>query len=513
MCGLIGFITDKPNENNYKLFRNTMLQSGSRGKDATGLAIVTSEGKIIIDKIPKPVAEYITTDLPAFEEYIKKANIVIGHVRYATQGKPEDNNNNHPVESQNWIMIHNGQVHSLPKIEGYPYKGEVDSEVLLSYIETKGLEEGLLMSKHGSVATALLNKTTPNILYLFQHSGNIYLSYDEATSTIFFASAQSILEGSLRNKLLLFSTFVQYASLPQNELFSISHSPLRVEKLKELDIQHIYTYTYTPQQYSKINESNYDYLASKYTRYDNLITTPIVQGRTPSPITTQPTKDAPDDWGMEWVQEMGAWADPGIFNEDKEEKSKEYRFGTRSNDFLNWRKLNKGYASIDNKLYKYFDREMMEHVILPIEKAISDRLITQIEGVTKTIRTVCKVGCIMQNESPIIFYLESCTKFPNYIPSSVNIEGTTTYLVDDTECEITYTEKEQQSEILFWSILSVTELIDILAEDTPQDPTDRAPECKSYVPAIIGKDKFLSCEYCRNLLNCTENPIILSEID
>lgn len=503
MCGLIGFITDNPSGSNYKLFRNTMLQSGSRGKDATGLAIVTLKDKIIVDKTPKPVAEYVATNLPAFEKYIKKANIVIGHVRSATQGKPEDNNNNHPVESQNWIMIHNGQVHSLPKIEGYPYKGEVDSEVLLSYIETKGLEEGLLMSKHGSVATALLNKATPSILYLFQHSGNIYLSYDEATSTIFFASEQSILERSLRNRLLLFSTFVQYASLPQNELFSISHSPLRVEKLKELDVQHIYTYVYTPQRHPE-----YSYPVSEYDTIINSMT----GNRIPPPILTQPTEDNPDDWGMEWIQEMLAWADHGIFEEDKEEKPKEYRFGTRSNDFLNWRKLNKGYASVDNELYKYFDREMGEHVILSMKKAISDRLVTQDEGVIYKIRTVCKIGCVMQRESPIIFYIESCIKFPNYAPPAINIEETTTYLVDDTECEIFYIKNGQQLEIIFWSILSVTGIVDILAENDTQDPTDKAPGCKSYVPAIVGKDKFLSCEYCRNLLNCNENPTILSEI-
>lgn len=508
MCGLIGFITDNPNESNYKLFRNTMLQSGSRGKDATGLAIVTSKGKIIVDKTPKPVTEYVEINLPAFKEHIKKAKIVIGHVRCATQGKPEDNNNNHPVESQNWVMIHNGQVHSLPKIEGYPYKGEVDSEVLLSYIETKGLEEGLLMSKHGSVATALLNKATPNILYLFQHSGNIYLSYDEATSTIFFASEQSILERSLRNRLLLFSTFAPCASLPQNELFSISHSPLRVERLKELDVQHIYTYIYTPQQH---HEYNYP-IQQGQSILDNEVYMAALREKASSSTTTQPTEDNPDDWGMEWVQEMLAWADYGIFEEDKKEKPKEYRFGTRSNDFLNWRKLNKGYASVDNELYKYFDREMGEHVILPMKKAISDRLVTQDEGVIQKIRTVCKIGCVMQSETPIIFYIEDCKKFPDYIPPSINIEGTTTYLVDDMECEIFYIKNGQRLEITFWSILSVTELVDILAENDTQDPTDKAPGCKSYVPAIVGKDKFLSCEYCRNLLNCTENPTILSEI-
>lgn len=243
MCGVLGFLTDIPSKENLKLFRRALYMSESRGKDATGIAIV-QDGNIVIDKAPIVASQYITNVLPKFEEQIAKSNIVLGHTRNATMGKPSDNNNNHPIQSENWVMIHNGMCPSLEKIKDYKYMGDVDSELYLAYIETKGLYEGLPEIRSSSATVVLINKKNPNKVYFYKNSQPLYFAYDSVSQTLFFASTDDILEAALANKMSIFTTF-QIRKACENYLYEVTINPLNLEITKKLEPKKAFT-TYYP---------------------------------------------------------------------------------------------------------------------------------------------------------------------------------------------------------------------------------------------------------------------------
>lgn len=242
MCGIFGFITDNPSKENYKLFRRCMILSESRGKDATGLAI--SEGdKVFVHKIDKEASKYVKEHLPGFEDRISKSHLVIGHTRHGTVGKASDNNNNHPIVSDDWAMVHNGTCSSLDKIKGYKYRGDVDSELFLAYIQEMGLEEGCSEIRSHSAAVALINFKKPNELHLFRHNQVLYIAYDEKSSTLFFASTDDILESALANRLIVFTTF-QIRKMYEDVIYSVTHSPLTMKISEKIEVKKSYATSY-----------------------------------------------------------------------------------------------------------------------------------------------------------------------------------------------------------------------------------------------------------------------------
>lgn len=229
MCGILGFMTDKPSAENATYFKRILYLSESRGAEATGICYINKE-KPIIEKEPVAASDFIKANLPKHMNSLAKAKIALGHTRYPTQGSPKDNNNNHPLESKNWILIHNGSVTGMTRLNNYEYKGKVDSEVLLSYIEEYGLEKGLPHVGRGTASVAVMNKNELNAVYLWRETNPIVLAYDEDTKTLFFASQEEFLEKSLTNKLVLFSSF-RREKLIENLLVKITINPLDVEKL------------------------------------------------------------------------------------------------------------------------------------------------------------------------------------------------------------------------------------------------------------------------------------------
>jgi hypothetical protein len=203
--------------------------SETRGADATGVAFQTQKSKFIIAKKAIAAKDFIKDELIKYKEALEVTNMAIGHTRFPTQGSPKDNNNNHPVESDNWILVHNGSVTSMPRIKEYKYKGEVDSEILVSYIECMGLEKALPFVERGTASIAIINKNEPNTLYLWRETNPMFLAYDDKSRTIFFSSQDNFLEVGLSNRLLFFSSF-QIRKLPENLLVKIT-LPLRMTNM------------------------------------------------------------------------------------------------------------------------------------------------------------------------------------------------------------------------------------------------------------------------------------------
>ncbi len=156
-----------------------MLENRTRGGDATGMATWDSEtNKIMVYKMAEEAKEFVTN---LTEDMILGPTMI--HCRAKTRGEPENPENNHPMFGEKFCLVHNGMVHSMKNLEDYKYKGQCDTEVLLSYIEKFGLKEAI-PKIDGSAALAIMspeNKT----FYLYRHISPIVLTYFPGKAFVF----------------------------------------------------------------------------------------------------------------------------------------------------------------------------------------------------------------------------------------------------------------------------------------------------------------------------------------
>lgn len=433
MCGILGFATVKPSADNAKYFKRILRLSSSRGADATGIAYVDGK-RIIVAKEPISSGEFIKDVLPKYIDGLAKTKIALGHTRTPTMGTPKDNNNNHPVESKDWILIHNGTVTCMERLKDYKYKGQVDSEVLLSYVQEYGLEKGLPYVGRGSAAVALINRSELDTIYLWREANPIKIAHDEASNTVFFASQEDFLEKGLANKLLLFTSF-QIKDLPLNLLVKISVDPLKVEAIDYIAVHKSSYYSCGSSLYGNSNfyetpppvTSSLGLSYNKETnRWETLNRTTGSLASTPSTgdgvgnkkekekkeKNTETAKTmlnkalmdlgyTPDeisrmtDGTIATILYKGTPAtDVGIlpngtikeyiasnppYNSGLPNK---YYFQTNSSrDFRGWFKLtlpNKGYLSADGLLIKKWDKAKLQHFIITWQDAVSEKLIEEV---------------------------------------------------------------------------------------------------------------------------------------
>lgn len=380
MCGILGYVTDHPSDKNYLMLRDLLYVSAARGTDATGIAVVGKKTEIIKDGIPSD--KFIKKYYLGAKESISKSKIVLGHTRLATQGHQRDNNNNHPILSRKYIMVHNGTCSTMDKIKDYPYKGTVDSEILLSYVEKKGFKDGLKELK-GSAAVAIICEDEPDAVYLWRHSNPLWVAYDPNAKVIFFASTEDILEEGLANLLNFFSSF-QMREIAENILYKVTCSPLNIEAIAKIEPKsswggYQYTYPYTYKRYASCamgeGEGFYDLLSDE----ENEESTSL-NSDTP-PYSQEQIKDNPPKMTKIYNGLLNCkWDSKNkMFTSDKidvGEKTNRYYFDNQSRDFEHWSRLEGGgHVSIDKKLAKFFDRDKKAHFITTIVDAVRDGLI------------------------------------------------------------------------------------------------------------------------------------------
>jgi len=188
MCAIIGWSGDLSEGlwgSQVDLFEAMLLAAESHGPHATGFVAHSSAYKkpyresIITAKAPLPASEFIRTNSRWRSLRHKRSATVLGHVRYATHGSPEENRNNHPFVSDDgrFHLVHNGVLSNHEDVVQHhqlALQSECDSEAILRLIEAtgepiKGLST-VLGEFEGSMAVALFDAQT-GLIWLATNGG------------------------------------------------------------------------------------------------------------------------------------------------------------------------------------------------------------------------------------------------------------------------------------------------------------------------------------------------------
>ena len=168
MCGIVGITSNK--EVTTRIV-NSLKKLEYRGYDSAGIATlndgfikeVKCEGRVeVLEK------NITTSNL--------QGEIGIGHVRWATHGRPSTINA-HPHSSETVSVVHNGIIENstiLKKIlekKGYKFKSQTDTEVIAhlitDYLKKNNLKNTIikvLKKLHGSFALGIIFKDYPDLI-------------------------------------------------------------------------------------------------------------------------------------------------------------------------------------------------------------------------------------------------------------------------------------------------------------------------------------------------------------
>ena len=168
MCGIVGITSNK--EVTTRII-NSLKKLEYRGYDSAGIATlkdgfineVKSEGRVEV--LEKNISN---TNL--------QGEIGIGHVRWATHGKPSTINA-HPHSSETVSVVHNGIIENstiLKKVlekKGHKFKSQTDTEVIAhlvtDYLKKNNLKDAIikvLNKLHGSFALGIIFKDYPDLI-------------------------------------------------------------------------------------------------------------------------------------------------------------------------------------------------------------------------------------------------------------------------------------------------------------------------------------------------------------
>jgi len=188
MCGIVAYLGNKEA---YPIIIEGLRRLEYRGYDSAGVSLLN--GEILTFKKKGKVQELV--DYASASGKSLEGTIGIGHTRWATHGKPNDENA-HPHVSGNGrlSLVHNGIIENYDTIKkalielGHDFKSETDTEVLVHLIEelqnrdNLALEEAVrqaLTKVVGAYAIVVFDKENPEKLVGARKSSPLVLGIND----------------------------------------------------------------------------------------------------------------------------------------------------------------------------------------------------------------------------------------------------------------------------------------------------------------------------------------------
>lgn len=156
--------------------------------------------------------------------------LILLHTRNKTQGSEENNNNNMPIVSNDYVLIHNG-ILANDRPKSYQYRGEVDSEEILAYIDIEKTLKDAFEKIHGGMAIAFKHFDSDK-LYIYRNTNPLDLMYFKKQKVLVGVSNRDYAEPLNGNKTLagkLLTPTVQIEEVPSKEMYSIDLLTMKIK--------------------------------------------------------------------------------------------------------------------------------------------------------------------------------------------------------------------------------------------------------------------------------------------
>lgn len=236
MCGIVGYIGYREA---YPILIKGLKRLEYRGYDSAGVALLNKDSNLSVYKSKGKVKN--------LEQYCEgkdiSGTIGIAHTRWATHGEPNDvNAHPHYSQTENIALIHNGIIENYLTIkkllikEGYSFKSETDTEVLVQAIEYIKKRYNLslfdavkrtLRFVIGAYAIGVIERNNPDVLVAARKGSPLIVGVGEGE---FFL-------GSDATPIIEYTSEVIYLNDEEVVKLERGHQPL-IHTLKDIDVQH-----------------------------------------------------------------------------------------------------------------------------------------------------------------------------------------------------------------------------------------------------------------------------------
>jgi glucosamine--fructose-6-phosphate aminotransferase (isomerizing) len=187
MCGIVGYVG---NRRATPILIDSLKRLEYRGYDSAGIGAIGSNGlEIVKTKGHIATLENLVSNL--------QGQIGIGHTRWATQGKPS-NENAHPFSDckKKFAVVHNGIIENFMELkeeliaEGHEFVSETDTETLAHLLEKyydgdfEAAVRKMLSAVKGTYAVAILNADKKNELIVARMESPIIIGLGEVENFV-----------------------------------------------------------------------------------------------------------------------------------------------------------------------------------------------------------------------------------------------------------------------------------------------------------------------------------------
>ncbi|HEP1838355.1 TPA: glutamine--fructose-6-phosphate transaminase (isomerizing), partial [Streptococcus suis] len=190
MCGIVGVVG---NANATDILIQGLEKLEYRGYDSAGIFVTGGEQAHLVKAVGR-IAE-----LSAKVGDKTEGTTGIGHTRWATHGKPtEDNAHPHTSQTGRFVLVHNGVIENYLEMKndylaGHDFKGQTDTEIAVhligKFVEEDGLSvlEAFKKALHiiqGSYAFALIDAENPDVIYVAKNKSPLLIGLGDGYNMV-----------------------------------------------------------------------------------------------------------------------------------------------------------------------------------------------------------------------------------------------------------------------------------------------------------------------------------------
>ncbi len=189
MCGIVGYVGPRQASD---VLLGGLARLEYRGYDSAGLAIIEDDALSVVRRVGK-----LVNLMNAVESSPVPGSVGIGHTRWATHGRPsEENAHPHTDCTGRIALVHNGIIENYAELReelaaaGHILRSETDTETLAHLIEgyfDGDLTEAVrrtLKQLRGSYAIAVLHRDDPTTIVAARQDSPLIVGLGEAENIV-----------------------------------------------------------------------------------------------------------------------------------------------------------------------------------------------------------------------------------------------------------------------------------------------------------------------------------------